>query len=62
MKIMVTSLKRFCASTAAFIASDPVASPHELTPLQETPEHSRASLGLSLVGCHCSFLLRRKSG
>ena len=62
MKIMVISLKRFCACTAAPIAFNPAASPHEFMPLQETPEHSQASLGLSLVGCHCSFLLRRKSG
>ena len=50
MKIMVTSFKRSHRSTVTFSAPDPVAGHSLPTPLQETPEHSRASLGQSLMG------------
>ena len=49
MKIMVTSFKRSCACTAALSAPNP-ASHHRPTPPPETPGHSQASLGQSLVG------------
>ena len=49
MKIMETSFKRSHARTAALSAPDPEAGlPH--MPPPETPGHSRASLGQSLVG------------
>ena len=47
IKIMVTSLER---SHAILIAPDPAAGHCRPMPLLETPEHSRASLGQSLVG------------
>ena len=47
---MATSFKRFHARTAALSAPDPVASHCGHTPLPETPGHSRANLGQSLVG------------
>ena len=50
MKIMVTSFKRSHACTAALSASNPAAGHHQPTPLLETPGHSWASLGQSLVG------------
>ena len=50
MKIMVTSFKRSHACTAALGAPDPAAGRCQPTPLQETPGHSRASLGQSLMG------------
>ena len=50
MKIMVTSLKRSHACTATLSAPNPAAGHHRPTPLLETPGHSRASLGQSLVG------------
>ena len=54
MKIMVTSFKRSHARTAALSAPDPEAGlPH--MPPPETPGHSRASLGQSLVA---SLLLK----
>ena len=56
MRIMVTSFKRSQACTATLSAPDPAAGHHRLTPLLETPGHSRASLGQPLWG-HCSFLL-----
>ena len=56
MKIMVTSFKRSHASTATLSAPDPAAGHHGPTPPLETPGHSWASLGQSLVGSH-SFLL-----
>ena len=49
MKIMATSFKRSHAHTAALGAPDPAAG-HRPMPLPETPGHSRASLGQSLVG------------
>ena len=50
MKIMVTSFKRSHAHTATFSAPNPAAGHHRPTPPLETPGHSRASLGQSLVG------------
>ena len=50
MKIMVTSFKRPHASTAALSAPNPAAGHHRPMPLPETPGHSWASLGQSLVG------------
>ena len=50
MKIMVTSFKRSHASTATHSAPDPAAGHHGPTPPLETPGHSWASLGQSLVG------------
>ena len=50
MKIMVASFKRPHACTAALSAPDSAAGHHQPTPLPETPEHSWASLGPSLVG------------
>ena len=49
MKIMVTSFNRSPARTAALSAPDPAGSHCGHTPLPETPGHSRASLGQSLV-------------
>ena len=50
MKIMATSFKRSHACTAALSAPNPAAGHHWPTPLLETPGHSQASLGQSLVG------------
>ena len=50
MKIMVTSFRRSHACTVTLSAPDPVAGHHPPMPLLETPGHSRASLGQSLVG------------
>ena len=50
MKITATSFKRSCASTATFSAFDPAAGHCQPTPPPETPGHSWASLGQSLVG------------
>ena len=50
MKIMVTSLKRSHACTATLSAPNPAAGHHQSTPPPETPGHSWASLGQSLVG------------
>ena len=52
MKIMETSFKRSHAGTASFIGSAPYpAAGHcRPTPPPETPGHSQASLGQSLVG------------
>ena len=49
MKIMVTSFNRSPARTAALSAPDPAGSHCGHTPLPETPGHSRANLGQSLV-------------
>ena len=53
MKIMATSFKRSRASTATFTAPNPAAGHCRLMAPPETPGHSWASLGQSLVG---SFL------
>ena len=50
MKIMVTSFKRSHAWTATLHSPNPEAGHHWPTPLLETPDHSQASLGQSLVG------------
>ena len=50
MKIMVTSFKRSHAHTATLSAPNPATCHHQPTPLPETPGHSWASLGQSLVG------------
>ena len=50
MKIMLTSFKRSNASTATLSAPNPAAGHHQPTPPPETPGHSQASLGQSLVG------------
>ena len=50
MKIMATSFQRSHAPTATLTAFSPAAGHHRPTPLLETPGHSRASLGQSLVG------------
>ena len=50
MKMMKTSFRRSHAHTAILSASSPAAGHHQPTPLPETPGHSRASLGQSLVG------------
>ena len=47
---MATSLKRSQACTATLSAPNPAAGHHRPTPLLETPGHSQASLGQSLVG------------
>ena len=47
--IIVTSFKRSHASTVTFSVPNPVAGHSRPTPLLETPGHSRASLGQSLV-------------
>ena len=50
MKIMATSFKRSHACTATLSASDPAAGHCQPVPLLQTPGHSQASLGQSLVG------------
>ena len=50
MKIMVNSFKRSHACTATLSAPNPAAGPRQPTPPLETPGHSLASLGQSLVG------------
>ena len=50
MKIMATSFKRSQAHTAVLRALAPAAGHRWPTPPPETPGHSRASLGQSLVG------------
>ena len=49
MKIMVTSFKRFHAHTGVLSVTNPEAGHHRPMPPPETPEHSWASLGQSLV-------------
>ena len=50
IKIMTTSFKRSQACTATLSAPNPATGHCQSTPLPETPGHSRASLGQSLVG------------
>ena len=50
MKIMGTSFKRSHAHPAALSTPNPAAGHHRPTPPPETPGHSRASLGQSLMG------------
>ena len=49
MKIMMTSFKRYHACTATLSARSPAAGHCQPMPLPETPGHSQASLGQSLV-------------
>ena len=55
---MATSFKRSHAHTATLSAPNPAAGHHQPTPLPDTPRHSWASLGQSLVG---SLLLSPES-
>ena len=50
MKIMATSFKRSHAGIAILSAPSPAAGHRFPMPLQETPGHSQASLGQSLMG------------
>ena len=50
MKIMATSFKRSHACSATLSVPNPAAGHHQPTPPLETPGHSQASLGQSLVG------------
>ena len=50
MKIMLYSFKKSHAPTVAFSACDLAAGHRQPRPLLETPEHSQASLGQSLMG------------
>ena len=50
MKIVLTSFNRSHARTAALSAPDPAPDHHQPTPPPETPGHSLASPGQSLVG------------
>ena len=50
MKIMATSFRRSHECTATLSAPDPAAGHHQPMPRLETPGHSHASLGQSLVG------------
>ena len=50
MKIKVTSFKRSHACIATLSAPIPAAGHHQCMPLLETPGHSQASLGQSLMG------------
>ena len=58
LNIMVTSFKRSHARTATLSAPNPAAGHRRPTPTPETPGHSRASPGQSLVG---SLLLSLRS-
>ena len=49
MKMMATSFKRSHAHTATLSSPNAVAGHCQPTPLLETPGHSQASLGQSLV-------------
>ena len=49
MKIMATSFKRSHVCTAVLSGPNPAAGHHQPMPLLETPGHSWASLGQSLV-------------
>ena len=56
MKIIETSFKRSSAHIATLSALDPAADHRRPMTLSETPGHTQANLGQSLVG-YCSFLL-----
>ena len=55
MKIMVTSFRRPCACPATLSAPDPAAGHRRPMLSPETPAHSWASLGQSLVGITALF-------
>ena len=50
MKMMKASFRRSHAHTAILSGPSPAAGHRQPTPLPETPGHSQASLGQSLVG------------
>ena len=50
IKVMVTSFRRSHAGTVALSAPHPAVGHHQPTLLLQTPGHSRARLGQSLVG------------
>ena len=50
IKIMVNYFKRFSTHTAVLLVQDPAEGHGRPMPLPETPGHSRASLGQSLLG------------
>ena len=50
MRTMLTSFKKSQSHTATLSTPNPVAGHRQPTPLLETPGHSWASLGQSLVG------------
>ena len=50
MKIMATSLQRSHSGTATLSVPNPAAGHHQPTPPPETPGHSLASLGQSVLG------------
>ena len=58
IKIMVTSFRRFYACSATLSAPNPAEGHRRPTPPLESPGHSQASLGQSLMG---SLLLSPKS-
>ena len=55
MKIMTTSFQRSHAGTTTLSAPNPAAGHRQFMPLPETPGHSWASLGQSLVGFTAPF-------
>ena len=55
MKIVATSFKRPHACTATLSAPNPAAGHRQPTPPPETPGHSQANLGQSLVGSLLPF-------
>ena len=59
-KIMVTSFKRSHACIATLSAPNPAAGHHQPTPPLETPGHSQASLGQSLVGMRMRWLQKMR--
>ena len=57
MRIMATSFKRSHAHITTFSVPNTAAGHRQPTPPQETPGHSRASLGQCLLGSWCTQLL-----
>ena len=57
MKTMATSFKRSHAHITTFSVPNTAAGHRQPTPPQETPGHSRASLGQCLLGSWCTQLL-----
>ena len=58
MKIMATSFKRSHTHTAILSTPNPAEGHHHPTPLLETPGHSQASLGQSLVSPQISLYMQ----
>ena len=50
VEVMKKTFKKSCERTAALIAPDLAAVHHRPAPLPDTPTHSQASLGRSLLG------------